>query len=285
MHFSPISTRLAIGAAWLVLAMLPAGAQQQRKEAFSEPVFRVASDTPAKQVSARAVAMPADSETDAFFDLEPQPGEHPLAPCKRLAERVKANIEANVQDYSCLFSKVERIDGELQEANYISMQVMHNPFSVHMLFRKPKKGQECLYVEGQNNGNMKARAHGWRGTIAGVLTLDPNGSLAMAGQRHPITKAGMQNLTNELITIAENDMKFGECEVRTFDDRQVDKRPTVMMEIVHPVPRREFKFHVAHLRRSRTQDPCPLRSLQLEEGRQGQAGAGRALHVHGCPFE
>ncbi|MCO6044462.1 DUF1571 domain-containing protein [Aeoliella sp. ICT_H6.2] len=222
-----------------------ANAQQERGENLREPVYRVAHETPAKTVSAHAVPV-AD-----FFDLTQHQGEHPLAPCKRLAERVKTHIDANVHDYSCTFWKRELIDGKLQDYNCMSMRVMHDPFSVHLLFKKPKQGQECLYVEGQNGGKMRARGHGWRATVAGVLTLDPTKGMAMEGQRHPITMAGVKNLTDQLITIAENDMQYGECEVKTYSDATLGKgeaaRPAVMLEITHPVPRREFKFHVAKI--------------------------------------
>lgn len=244
MKFSSTTCRLATCVAALTVASA-ANAQQERGEKLQEPIFRVAHETPAKPVSAHAVP-----EAN-FFDLTQHPGEHPLAPGKRLAERVKAYIDANVHDYSCTFWKRERIDGELQDYNCMAMQVMHDPFSVHMVFKKPKAGQEVLYVEGQNGGKMRARGHGWRATVAGVLTLDPTKGMAMDGNRHPITMAGVKNLTDELITIATNDMKYGECEVKTFPDatlgKGADARPAVMMEITHPVPRREFKFHVARI--------------------------------------
>lgn len=251
MKFSTATHHVTTSLALLV-ATGTALAQQQRGENLQEPVFRVAHETPATPVSAKGIPAAAVSATDdAFFDLTLAEGEHPLAPCKRLAERVKSHIEQNVKDYSCTFAKMERIDGTLQEANYMQMEVMHDPFSVHLLFKQPKPGQECLYVEGLHQGNMRARANGWKGTIAGVLTLDPNGSLAMDGQRHPITKAGVKNLTNELIRIAENDMKYGECEVKSYPDVKLGKgetaRPAIMMEISHPVPRREFKFHMARI--------------------------------------
>lgn len=253
MKFSSAVPNLVAALALVIASTTVAIAQQERGEQLSEPVFRVAHETPAKTVSARAVpvgAMAADDE-ERFFDLTRQQGEHPLAPCKRFAERVLAHIDANISDYSCLFAKLERIDGELQEAQYIEMEASNAPYSVHLLFKKPKKGQECLYVEGMYDDKMKARANGWRGTIAGVLTLDPNGSLAMDGQRHPITKSGIRNLTKELIRIAENDMKFGESEVNTYPDVKLGKgataRPAVMLEIVHPVPRREFKFHISRI--------------------------------------
>jgi hypothetical protein len=244
MMLSPAINRFATGLAALALAVSPSMAQEDRSESLTEPVYRVSHETPATQVSARAVPT---STADGFFDLEQRDGEHPLAPSKRFAERVLSHIDANVKDYACLFSKLERIDGEMQEPQYIAMKAMHDPFSVHLMFKKPKKGQECLYVEGANDNKLKARAHGWRGSIAGVLTLDPEGSLAMDGQKYPIYKAGIRNLTTELIRIIGNDLKYGECEVQNYPDVKLGDRQAVMIEVTHPVPRKEFKFHKARI--------------------------------------
>ncbi len=224
-----------LAAAMVILATSQSALGQQ----LQQPVYRVTNE-------AAASPAPAAAEAD-FFDLTQREGEHPLAPSNRLAHRVLKTIDAEISDYSCKFIKREQVDGKLTDVNYIDMQVMHAPFSVHMKFIKPKAGQECLYVEGQNDNKLLARAHGWRGTVAGVLTLDPTGSLAMDGNRHPITKAGMRNLTKEIIQITENDMKYGECEVKVFPDAKNGDRPTVLIEVVHPQPRKEFKFHKAHI--------------------------------------
>lgn len=228
--------RLSLLAAGLGLLVINQGAMAQQ---LQQPVYRVTN-------AADAAANPATAEAD-FFDLTQREGEHPLAPSHRLAHRVLQYIDTEVKDYSCIFIKRERVDGKLTEVNYIDMQVLHDPFSVHMEFIKPNAGQECLYVEGHNDNKLLARAHGWRGRVTGVLSLDPNGSLAMDGNRHPITKAGMRNLTNEIIHITENDMKYGECEVKVYPDAKNGDRPTILIEVIHPKPRKEFKFHKAHL--------------------------------------
>jgi len=232
-----IATACTFTAALLLVATT--GAQE-----LSEPIYRVAHETPAKPVSASASVTAA--KVDEFFDLERRSGEHPLAPCKRLAERALAHIDQNIQDYSCKFAKQERIDGKLQSAQHMQMQIRHEPFSIYLRFIKPKKGQEVLYVDGQNDNRIVALASGWKRNI-GKLNLDPNGSMAMDGQKYPITKAGVRNLTRELITIAENDMQYGECEVTNYPDVKVAGRPAVMIEAKHPVPRREFRFHIARI--------------------------------------
>ncbi|MGI9457028.1 MAG: DUF1571 domain-containing protein [Aeoliella sp.] len=244
MIFRPVLSRLSgivLGTIVLVGALL---AQVVSAQELSEPVYRVAKDTPAQAAS---VSTPLAAATEDFFDLTQKEGEHPLAPCKRMAERALKEIDANIQDYSCDFTKRERIDGKLLATNHIYMQTLHEPFGVYLLFKKPKKGQECLYVDGENDNRLAARPHGWRGSVVGILNIDPNGSRAMDGQLYPITKIGIRNLTEEIIKIAENDLQYGECNVKHFPDVKIDNRPALMVEATHPVRRNEFRFHVARI--------------------------------------
>ena len=44
----------------------------------------------------------------------------------------------------------------------------------------------------------------------------PHDRMVMKGQKYPITKLGVRNLTSELIDVASNDVNFGECDVRTL---------------------------------------------------------------------
>lgn len=231
-HLAP-SLRIALALAGVVV-LAPLSVGQELKQ----PVYRVTKQEPAVQT--------ASNTTEDWFDLTPRGDEHPLAPAKRLAEKALKEMDAEKKDYSCLFVKRERINGELGDVQYIDMQVINQPFAVHMTFIKPNKGQECLYVKGANDDKLLARGHGVR-RWAGVLTLDPHGSMAMEGQRHPITKAGIRNLTTEIIQIAENDMKYGECSVNVYPNEKNDDRPAVMIEAIHPVPRKEFKFHIARI--------------------------------------
>lgn len=222
-----------------------------------EPVHRVANAAAVQtqqptQVAAR-IAPPADAAATAEspFDLTQRPGEHPLMPALRVAQDQVKHIDANIQDYSAILRKEERIDGELQEEEVAFVKVRHNPFSVYMFFLAPHKGRECLYVPGPNGekGVLHARDSGFRKKL-GVFELDPDGRLAMAGQKYPITKLGIRNLTTELITVASNDVNYGECEVRTLQTTigtATDKRPVTVIEVVHPTPRKNFRFHKAQV--------------------------------------
>ena len=180
------------------------------------------------------------------FDLTQQPGEHPLAPAVRVGKQIIAHIDQNVQDYTATFVKRERIDGELGEWQFMLLKVRQQPFSVYLNFVKPHKGREVLFVEGQNDGNMLALECGWKRAM-GTLKLPPDGIIAMSGQKHPITRIGIRNLTAEFVRESEEDMKFAESEVTSNPNATIDGRSATLLQIVHPVPRREFEFHMARV--------------------------------------
>lgn len=250
----------------LTLALASTAAFAELPSGLVEPIHRVAHEeetTPTAPAAAQPVAQPAQDATQVAaritpavapqgaFDLEQRPGEHPLMPALRVAEEGVKFIDSSVQDYSAILYKQERIDGELQEQEVAYVKVRHQPFSVHMFFLAPNKGRECLYVAGPNGekSDLHARDSGFRRKL-GVFKLDPDGRLAMAGQKYPITKLGIRNLTTELITVASNDVNFGECEVRTLQTTigtATDKRPVTVIEAVHPTPRRNFRFHKAQV--------------------------------------
>ncbi len=206
----------------------------------TEPVFRVAN----QQTSETAVASATTPATP--FELTPREGEHPLGPCHRLAQAALQRLENDIKDYSCTFSKQEVVDGRMGESQRIAMRVSHEPFGVYMKFIKPFAGREVLYVDGANDNKLVALSDGWKRNF-GKVYLDPQGSTAMDGQRHPITKAGIKNLSRELIKIMEADMKFAECDVKCYPEVKIDNRATTMIEATHPVPRNVFKFHIARI--------------------------------------
>jgi len=211
-----------------------------------EPIFRVAHEQPVGQ--ATQVASRITPPSSALpFDLTQRPGEHPLMPALRVAEEGLKNIDRNIQDYSALLYKQERVNGELGEQEVAYIKVRHQPFGVYMYFLKPHKGRECLYnpAPDGSKGKLVAMDCGWKRRF-GKVELDPEGNLAMKGQKYPIMRLGIRDLTAELIKVAKNDVQFGECEVHT-SQRKINGRPVTLIEVVHPVPRRNFRFHKAEV--------------------------------------
>ncbi len=220
------------------------------EEKLSDPIYRVANDQPVAAASASTAKVPITPVVNVapapVFDLTQKPGEHPLAPVLRALKVSQEEIDRNLHDYCCNFIKQERIDGELCDQQQIFLKVAHQPFSVYMSFIKPFAGREVVYVDGQNQGNMVVLEAGFK-RMLGKMNLDPNGTLAMKGQKRPITDVGIRNLTTKLTKMWEQETKFAECEVTSDPNMKAAGRTTTLIKITHPLPRQDFKFHVARL--------------------------------------
>jgi hypothetical protein len=235
----------------LMLAQSPAQPRtggRPGREQLPQPVLRVAQQLPQND------RVPGGDAQQG--EAVPNQGAHPLQPALQMAYAALTNIRNNVKDYSCTMAKRERIGGKLGEQEFMFLKVRHQPFSVYMYFLGPErmKGQEALYVEGKNNGNLLGHGVGIR-KIAGTVPLLPTGALAMSGQRYPITEIGMYNLTKRLVEVGEKDKLFGECEVKFFNGtkintgtgKNISQRLATCIQVVHPVPRRNFTFNLARI--------------------------------------
>ena len=176
-------------------------------------------------------------------------GVHPLQAALDLARQGLGGLRAKIKDYSCTVVKRERIDGKLGEHEYMFAKIRHEPFSVYLYFLAPdtSKGQEVLYVEGQNDGNMLAHAGSGVRAMVGTVSLKPQSMLAMQGNRYSITEIGVENLGRRLVEVAEHDKNFGECEVNFYPNAKVNGRICTCIQVVHPVPRRNFRFNLARV--------------------------------------
>ena len=146
-------------------------------------------------------------------------------------------------------AKRERIGGKLLDYEYMFVKLRQKPFSVYMYFLGPAdvKGQEVIYVEGQNNGNMWAHGVGIKNTMFGTVSLKPDGPVAMQNQRYPLTELGILNMTRRLVEVGEDNKHYGECEVKFYEGAKINGRVCTCIEVVHPVPRRNFVFHLARI--------------------------------------
>lgn len=172
--------------------------------------------------------------------------DHPLLPVLEMAELAVQRAD-EIADYTTVFAKRERIDGELGPYDYMFLKVRHAPFSVYLYCLGPvkPKGQEAIYVEGKNDGLVLGHTTGLRDRIAGTLSLDPTSSRMMEGNLYPITNIGIKNLANKLANLHRYELNYGECEVNNYPGAKVDGRECTCVQVVHPVPRQNFKFHLS----------------------------------------
>ncbi len=189
-----------------------------------------------------------NAETAPTLGTTAAQGEHPLAPALRWAHDGLNNIK-KIQDYSATVVKRERLGNTVGGYQYMFLKIRHNPFSVYTRFLAPDKlkGQECIYIKGQNNGKMFAHGTGLEKKLFKTVLIAPDGPIAMRGQRYPLTEIGMLNLVTRLIEVGEEDMKYGECDVKFFKGAKINNRVCTVIQVVHPVPRRNFRFHLARI--------------------------------------
>lgn len=139
-----------------------------------------------------------------------------------------------IHDYTCIFYQQERIDGKLLPQQTIRMK-FRKPFSVYMKWiKEPYKGQEIIYVHGWNNGKLRVHP----GSFPDItVNLDPNGSLAMKDNRHPVTEAGIGFTIQIVAKDIQTALAHPGDSVQYFDQGQkkVMGREAQCLEAIMPV--------------------------------------------------
>ncbi len=185
---------------------------------------------------------------------------HPFEPLMRIAKLSIEEIDANYRDYTATLVSQVRVDDKLQEEKYIFCKILHAeaapdsdleqpqiPFSVYTKFLAPRAsvGQEAIWVQGQNDGKIIAHPTGLLNIKR--VPLDPDGPLAMEGNRYPIYMIGFRNLLVKMVELGQKDMEHGECIVSIKREVEINDRLCTTLEAVHPAPREHFDFHIARI--------------------------------------
>ena len=145
--------------------------------------------------------------------------------------------------------KRERIDGKLDDQEFMFIKVRHQPFSAYMYFLGPEnlKGQEAIYVDGKNNGNLLGHGVGIK-KIAGTVPLQADRRDGHAGP----ALSDHRDRHSEPDQAADRSRRAGQ-EVRRVRGQVLQGREDqraarcTCIQVVHPVPRRNFRFHMARV--------------------------------------
>lgn len=144
---------------------------------------------------------------------------------------------AQHQDYSATFTKQERIDGYLSDVQEIDLKLRHQNFSVYMKWNSGDAGRQLIYVNGKNEGNLLVQLGGIKGRLTGVMPLAPEGDLAMAECRYPVTKAGLIPLAQTILLHQMSHVEAGagyRCEMRNGEE--FDGRPCYLFVCEYDSP-------------------------------------------------
>ena len=252
---------------------------QSKAKNTKEPVFRVSKlnrekQTPAKLASsvkpvepklasaeiAKSAILPSallSAGIESTLDQRPNSIQqnHSLDRAIQMATDGLAQMRANVRDYSAIMVKRERVDGVVGSPAYMRMKVRcprstpegDVPFSVYLKFLKPRKvsGREVIWTDGANGNKLCAHESGLMGMKR--FNLDPDGWLAMQGNKYPVYLAGIENLMLKLIERAERDKRAGDCKVDYRSGVELMKRPCSLIEVIHEEKRPPFDYYKAQI--------------------------------------
>ena len=213
------------------------------------PVARVAD-------ARSATVVPDKAKTELVPNLDPaaDPNAHPLDRAIQIAHDGLSNMRATINDYTAVLVKRERVGNKLSEPIFMKIKVRNPrqvasqnvPFSIYMKFVKPRSvvGREVIWVEGHNENNLIV--HDTNPLVRfRNLHLEPNGFLAMKGNKYPIYEAGLEKLVLKLIEKAERDRAAGVCEVNYQEGATINRRSCTLIEVVHNQRRAPYEFHRA----------------------------------------
>lgn len=176
---------------------------------------------------------------------------HALSPAIRLARQSAKQLEG-VSDYTALFRKMEIVKGK-RFAHTMRMKFRSKPFSVYLYFQGTNEGQEVLYVDGQNNGNLLAHAGGVK-RLAGTLPLKPTSERAMREGRYPITRIGIAKMVEAVIAQWETELRYDGIKLNFYPDaklfdpgKQFAPMQCKVLESRHLRRRRGVAFQITRL--------------------------------------
>ena len=182
------------------------------------------------------------ASTPATFD-DKQSTTATLDEALAIARSAMDSMESTLVDYEAKLIKREEVDGELVPENELTVKIRTHrdgapdqgiepqPLSVYVRFHRPDsaKGREVIYREGWNDGKLMVHETGLMNIMR--LSLDPNGMLAMKGNRYPITKVGFKTLVRELIVRGEQIQRIGSADVKLIPDYDIGGRKCLLIQV------------------------------------------------------
>jgi hypothetical protein len=138
-----------------------------------------------------------------------------------------------IRDYTCIYTRQERVDGALGAEEVGELKVRANPYSVSVRFARPESaaGLAMTYVAGAHSGKVRFRPAGAPGVSRSLLVF-PDDPKVMAGTRHAVTEIGIGPLLDRLGKIATIEKALSNpVEVYT-SDFQFDGRNVTRYEIL-----------------------------------------------------
>ncbi len=186
-----------------------------------------------------------ESEEPVQYDLADL-----LDEARDMLERLK-----QIEDYQATLVKRERVGGSLGAESRMQVKI-RNPARVagqdrglaaYIKFLSPKlaAGREVIWVSDRFDGKLISHEGGIKNWTR--MTLDPHGSLAMLGNKYPITEIGLLRLVEKLVEKGERDRNLSQAKVLVSEDHPVGTRRCRLIQVTHPEPLPGLDFHIAQI--------------------------------------
>jgi hypothetical protein len=196
--------------------------------------------------------------TDLLNEHPLEAAVHPLDPLLLVARKGLELLRESLRDYTATLERQERVGDQLMPTETITLKIRQARTAeendgqavaraIYTRHEAPAslQGQEAIYVEGENEGNLVAHTTGLLNIRR--LYLPPNGFLAMRGSRYPMTEAGFEVLIERMLERGQRDRDHGPCQVRVDRQATLNGRPCTVFEIVHPTQEGPYDFHIARI--------------------------------------
>ena len=163
-----------------------------------------------------------------------------------MAQAARDHLSTSLNDYTARFVKQE-VDakGVLGPETEMRLRVQTKfrnetndaPMRVYLKFTAPEdvNGREVLWGEDLNDGQMAVHEVG---LLLGLKTiwLDPNGIIAMQGQRYPISEIGLVKLVEKLLERGEKDRDNPAVSVTLTENHKLGEVDTQLIQVRRSEP-------------------------------------------------
>lgn len=202
-----------------------------------------------------SVTAPLPASGDSLEIQTPADGaESPtMAELIELAQKMLAHMRGNIRDYRGTLVKRERIGGRLGEDTRMEFKI-RNPIAspaaglaAYLKFSEPSaaRGREVIWVAGRNDNQLIVHEGGFLNLLR--MQLAPDSSLAMLGNKYPITEIGMLRLAEKLIEKIDRGVDLSQCLIETRDAQIVGDRPCRLIQVTQPKSLPGADFYIAQV--------------------------------------
>ncbi len=201
-------------------------------------------------VTAPLAPSASTAELPAAADGSDQPT---MAELIELAQNMLAQMRADIRDYRGTLVKRERIGGKIGDETRMAFKI-RNPIAspaaglaAYLKFSDPRsaRGREVIWVDGRNDNQLIVHEGGFLNLLR--VQLAPDSSLAMLGNKYPISEIGMLRLAEKLIEKIDRGVDLSQCLIETRDGQMVGDRACRLIQVTQPKSVPGADFYIAQV--------------------------------------